>query len=69
MLFMEIIAVDCENHTEHINTMCGQYAEFLIAEEGGTYRYHYALKQGYTNPSSVVTWETIFGIVVPNTFS
>jgi hypothetical protein len=37
MLFMEIIAVDCENHTEHTNTMCGQYAEFLIAEESGTY--------------------------------
>jgi hypothetical protein len=24
MLFREIIAVYCENHTEHINTLCGQ---------------------------------------------
>jgi hypothetical protein len=24
MLFMEIIAVYCQNHTEHINTLCGQ---------------------------------------------
>jgi hypothetical protein len=30
MLFREIIAVYCENHTEHINTLCGQNAEFLI---------------------------------------
>jgi hypothetical protein len=28
MLFSEIIAVYCENHTEHINTLCGQNAEF-----------------------------------------
>jgi hypothetical protein len=26
MLFREIIAVYCENHTEHINTLCGQNA-------------------------------------------
>jgi hypothetical protein len=29
MLFREIIAVYCENHTEHINTLCGQNAETL----------------------------------------
>jgi hypothetical protein len=28
MLFRELIAVYCENHTEHINTLCGQNAEF-----------------------------------------
>jgi hypothetical protein len=28
MLFREIIAVYCENHTEHIPTVCGQNAEF-----------------------------------------
>jgi hypothetical protein len=27
MLFREIIAVYCENHTEHLNTLCGQNAE------------------------------------------
>jgi hypothetical protein len=29
MLLGEIIAVYCENHAEHINTLCGQIAEFL----------------------------------------
>jgi hypothetical protein len=28
MLFREIVAAYCENHTEHINTLCGQNAEF-----------------------------------------
>jgi hypothetical protein len=27
MLFGEITAVCCENHAEHINTLCGQNAE------------------------------------------
>jgi hypothetical protein len=27
MLFREIIAVYCENHTEHTNALCGQNAE------------------------------------------
>jgi hypothetical protein len=29
MLFVETVAVCCENHTEHINTLCGQNAETL----------------------------------------
>jgi hypothetical protein len=29
MLLREIIAVYCENHTEHINTLCGQNAGFF----------------------------------------
>jgi hypothetical protein len=29
MLFGETVAVYCENHTEHINTLCGQNAETL----------------------------------------
>jgi translation initiation factor IF-1 len=28
MLFREELAVYCENHMEHINTLCGQNAEF-----------------------------------------
>jgi hypothetical protein len=28
MLFGETVAVYCENHTEHTNTLCGQNAEF-----------------------------------------
>jgi hypothetical protein len=28
MLFRETVAVYCENHKEHTNTLCGQNAEF-----------------------------------------
>jgi hypothetical protein len=28
ILFRETVAVYCENHTEHTNTLCGQNAEF-----------------------------------------
>jgi hypothetical protein len=34
MLFREIIAAYCENHTEHINTLCGQNAEIIIIADG-----------------------------------
>jgi hypothetical protein len=44
MLFTETIAVYCENHTEHINTLCGENGEFFNIKVGGTYRYHWALK-------------------------
>jgi hypothetical protein len=30
MLFREIVAVHCEKHTEHINTISGQNAEFFV---------------------------------------
>jgi hypothetical protein len=29
MLFRETVAVNCKNHTEHINTLCEQNAELL----------------------------------------
>jgi hypothetical protein len=29
MLFGETVAVYCENHTEHIDTLCGQNIEFV----------------------------------------
>jgi hypothetical protein len=28
MLFGETVAVYCENHTEHTNTLCGQNVQF-----------------------------------------
>jgi hypothetical protein len=40
---MELIAVYCVNHTEHINTGCGENAEFNVKADG-TYIYHSALK-------------------------
>jgi hypothetical protein len=42
--FGETVAVYCENHTEHINTLCGQIAEFLNAAVYGTYSYHCAIE-------------------------
>jgi hypothetical protein len=41
---LEIIAVYSENHTKHINTLCGQNAELLIVEACGAYSYHLVLK-------------------------
>jgi hypothetical protein len=44
MLFRGIIAVYCENHMEHINTLCGQIAEFSYVKARGTYSNHCASK-------------------------
>jgi hypothetical protein len=33
MLFRERVAVYCENHTEHANTLCGQNAEFSMLQQ------------------------------------
>jgi hypothetical protein len=40
MLFRETIAVYCENHTEHTNTMCGHIAGFRNVKDDGTNSYH-----------------------------
>jgi hypothetical protein len=40
MLFRKIIAVYCETHTEHINTLCGQILDFLNVKAGGTCSNH-----------------------------
>jgi hypothetical protein len=37
MLFGETVAVYCENHAEHTNTLCGQNGEFWCVKAGGTY--------------------------------
>jgi hypothetical protein len=37
VLFKEIIAVYSENHTKHINTLCGQNAELLSVKADGTF--------------------------------
>ena len=36
MLYREIIAVCSEIHTKHKNALCGQNAEFMDVETGGT---------------------------------
>jgi hypothetical protein len=40
ILFRETVAVYCENHTEHTNTLCGNNAEFWYVKAGGTYTNH-----------------------------
>jgi hypothetical protein len=37
MLFRETVAVYCENHTEHIDTLCGQNSKSLCGKPDGTY--------------------------------
>jgi hypothetical protein len=36
MLFRETVAVYCENHTEHTDTLCGQNAELYYVKAGCT---------------------------------
>jgi hypothetical protein len=43
MLFWETVAVYCENHTEHISTLCGQNADFLDGTAGGMHSNHRTL--------------------------
>jgi hypothetical protein len=43
MLFGETVAVYCENHTEHTDTLCGQNAEFFSVKVSGIYSYRYAI--------------------------
>jgi hypothetical protein len=44
MLFREELAVYCENHMEHNNTLCGQNANSEYVKAGGTYNNRWALK-------------------------
>jgi hypothetical protein len=44
MLLGETVAVYCENHTEHTDTLCGQNAVLWYVKACGTYSEHWALK-------------------------
>jgi hypothetical protein len=43
-LFRKTVAVYCENHMEHTNTLCGQNAGFWYVKAGGIYSNHSVLK-------------------------
>jgi hypothetical protein len=40
MLFRETVAVYCENHAEHTDTLCGHNAKFWYVKTSGTYTDH-----------------------------
>jgi hypothetical protein len=44
ILFREIIADSCRNHTKDINFLCEKSTEFLNVAAGGTNTYHSALR-------------------------
>jgi hypothetical protein len=44
MLFGETVAVYCENHTEHTDTLCGQNVEFKCVKASGVYSNRWVLK-------------------------
>jgi hypothetical protein len=44
MLFRETVAVYCENHKKHINTLPGENVELSLLRVRGTDSYHLALK-------------------------
>jgi hypothetical protein len=47
MLFGETVAVYCENHMKHTDTLCGQNTEFLYVKAGGTYSDQWVLKGSF----------------------
>jgi hypothetical protein len=44
MLFRETVAVYCENHTEHTETLWGYTTEILYVSVLYVYSYHFGLK-------------------------
>jgi hypothetical protein len=47
MLFRETVAVYCENHMRHTNTLFERKADFLYIQVGGTYINHWTLRGFY----------------------
>jgi hypothetical protein len=47
MLFRETVAVYCENHTEHTNTLCGQNVEFCNIYKSSSYLTRNTLRLHY----------------------
>jgi len=43
MLYREIIVLCSQNHTEHINRLCGQNVDVFSVKRGGTYSKHLAV--------------------------
>jgi neutral trehalase len=59
MLFRETVAVYCENHTEHMNTLCGQNAEFCYMYKSSPYLTGNTLHLRYRAQPVNAVWETV----------
>jgi hypothetical protein len=60
MLFREIIAVYCENHMEHINTLCGQNSVYINAVRASQ-ETHYVSP---TKPNRLMLFREIISFIV-----
>jgi hypothetical protein len=52
ILFINIISVDCENHTQHIYILCEQNAEIFKIRVYGSYVLENMLKKVQSNPGT-----------------
>jgi len=60
MLYREIIAVCCQDHTKHKNTRCGQKVVLLNVKRGAAYRKHWAINRHIgSSDSNVKELDTI----------
>jgi hypothetical protein len=63
MLLREIVAVYCENRTEHINTLCGQNAEFSYLEVRTSQETH---SVSITTPNRLMLFREIIAVYCEN---
>jgi predicted Zn-dependent protease with MMP-like domain len=64
MLFRETVAVCCENHTEHTNTLCGQNVEFCnMYNSVRTHRKHYVTA---TKPNRLMRFRETVAVCCEN---
>jgi hypothetical protein len=53
-LFRETVAVYCESHTEHTNTLSGHNAEFRYDKTGATYTNYWSLNSRLNKENTAV---------------
>jgi hypothetical protein len=59
MLFRETVAVYCENHTEHTNTLCGQNVQFCNVYKSSPYLTGNTLRHRYKPNRLMLFRETL----------
>jgi translation initiation factor IF-1 len=63
MLFWETVAVYCENHTEHTDTLCGQNAGFGMLIKSVPHRKHHV---SATKPNRLMLFGETFAVYCEN---